>query len=648
MTKCKCASTEFLLVNFLDMGLEGSGENKMRGLRFTSRHKRSMSFPDKKRVEEDNPDNHHQASDQNKLDMDYITECGKARKKQTTTSEVHNTLKQEILQLERRLQDQFKVRCTLEKALGYRPSSLVNSNDMIMPKPATELIKEIAVLELEVVYLEQHLLSLYRKAFDQQLSSVSPSTKEESVKSPVTTPRAQFVKVSKPEVLTERGCSAVQSNDHELETLRKEHNDFELETSGKEYNGSRPQENHLDSLVYRCHSSLSQCSAFARASTPAEPFTKSLRACYSQPLSMTEYAQSASSNIISLAEHLGTRISDHVPDTPNKLSEDMVKCISAIYCKLADPPMTHPGLLSPSSSLSSTSAFSIVDQGDIWSPRFRNNSSFDVSLDNPFHVEGLKEFSGPYSNMFEVSWIYRDNQKSRDTDKLLQNFRSLICQLENVDPGKLKHEEKLAFWINIHNALVMHAFLAYGIPQNNVKRVFLLLKASYNIGGHTVSADTIQTTILGCRISRPGQWLRLLFSPRTKFRAGDGRQAYAIQHPEPLSHFALCSGNHSDPAVRVYTPKRVIQELELAKAEYIRANFGVRKDQKVLLPKLVESFTKDSGLCPGGVMEMIQESLPESLRKSVKKCQLVKSKKSIEWTPHNFTFRYLISKELVK
>ena len=100
--------------------------------------------------------------------------------------------------------------------------------------------------------------------------------------------------------------------------------------------------------------------------------------------------------------------------------------------------------------------------------------------------------------------------------------------------------------------------------------------------------------------------------------------------------------------VRVYTPKRVLQELEVAKEEYIRATFGVRKDQKIIFPKLVESFVKDSGLCPAGTMEMIQKSLPESLRKSVKKCDLAKSKKSIEWIPHNFTFRYLIPKELVK
>lgn len=87
-------------------------------------------------------------------------------------------------------------------------------------------------------------------------------------------------------------------------------------------------------------------------------------------------------------------------------------------------------------------------------------------------------------------------------------------QLRRADPSKLKHEEKLAFWINVHNALVMHvkfssslffsiwvlafvlstllsqniklkttvpcyvlqSFLAHGIPRNKLKRMSLLLK----------------------------------------------------------------------------------------------------------------------------------------------------------------------------
>jgi hypothetical protein len=45
------------------------------------------------------------------------------------------------------------------------------------------------------------------------------------------------------------------------------------------------------------------------------------------------------------------------------------------------------------------------------------------------------------------------------------------------------------------------------------------------------------------------QWLRQLFSTKTKFKNGDGRKAYSIHHPEPRLYFALCAGSYSDPAV---------------------------------------------------------------------------------------------------
>lgn len=611
------------------MGFEGSGNGEMQEGRVTARHKRSNSYPDKRRIEGHNFESSLEALPRLPSEMGYLKDHVRTKNKQSPKSEAHTTLKEEIIQLEKRLQNQFVVRRSLENALGYKSSSQDNPNDISTPRPATELIKEIAVLELEVVHLEQYLLTLYRKAFDQQTSLYS-SNKEERL-TPLTTPNRMFAEVSRPDIT----FSSKGENSAFQPTLQSLSNGIE--------------EKNSDSSVLRCHSSLSNRSAFSiRTSPPAEALSKTVRACHSQPLSMMEYPQNGSSNIISLAEHLGTRISDHVPQTPNRISEDMIRCMSAIFCKLADPALTNHGVSSPSSSLSSGSAFSPRDQYEMWSPGFRKDSTFDVRLDNPFHVEGLKEFSGPYSTMVEVPSICRDARKLGDIEDMLQSFRSLVSQLEEVNPRKMKHEEKLAFWINIHNALVMHAFLAYGIPQNSVKRAFLLLKAGYNIGGHTISADTIQSFILGCRMSRPGQWLRLLLSARTKFKAGDDRQAYAIGRREPLLHFALCTGSHSDPAVRVYTPKRVTQELEAAKEEYIRATFGVRKDKKILLPKVLESYAKDSDLCPAGVMELIQKTLPESLRRTIKKCQTGKPGKGIEWIPHNFSFRYLISKELVK
>ncbi|GMH14748.1 hypothetical protein Nepgr_016589 [Nepenthes gracilis] len=620
---------------FVVMGQGDYGDTKLFGLNVAPRHKRSKSFPDKMRVEKGSFDDSYEASPRLKLDMGLLKGCSKCIKKQSQNAETHNSLKQEISLLEKRLQDEVVVRGALEKALGCGSSYI--TNEPSIPKPAAELIKEIAVLELEVVYLEQYLLSLYRKAFDQQISSVSPTAKGQGTKYSVMTPRRLFVDDDAVDTTTKTRNSAFYSDSRLLSNVWKEPSSVGLE------------DKMLDSGVHRCHSSLSQHSPYGgRTSTLMDSASRALLSCHSQPLSMMEYAQSASSNVISLAEHLGTRIADHVPDSPNRISEDMVKCMAGIFCKLADPPSTHNGLSSPNSSSSSVGGFSPLCQHDVWSPGF-SKDLLDAHLDNPFNVEGLKEFSGPYSTMVEVPCIYRECQKSGVIERMLENFRSLICRLQEIDPKKMKYEEKLAFWINVHNALVMHAFLAYGIPQNNVKRVFLLLKAAYNVGGHTISADTIQSTILGCRMSRPGQWFRRLMSPRSKFKTGDERQAYAIERQEPLLHFALCSGSHSDPALRVYTPKRVFQELEAAKEEYIRATFGIRKDHKILLPKVVGSYAKDAGLCQADIIRMVQHSLPESLRKkTLKKCQLGKRSKSCEWMPHDFSFRYLITKELVR
>ncbi|KAL3616443.1 hypothetical protein CASFOL_039833 [Castilleja foliolosa] len=602
------------------MGFEGFSNSKLSGLV----HKRSKSFPDSRAPEENNSAHSTEAAHQhNQTVNSNNNRTDNKTKIPSNVADVQQSLRQEILTLEKKLHDQVSVRCALEKALGYNNTSSHDIiNEATIPKPATELIREISVLELEVGHLEQYLLSLYRKAFDQQISSLSPKNNGGLNYPLTTTPRRR----------------------------RLDFSDITTSAPPKAETQILSEERILDSNVQRSQSSLSQRTSLPNRTDPSdEALGSTLRMCHSQPLSMMEYAQNSSSHVISLAEHLGTCISDHIPETPNKLSEDMVKCMCNIYCKLADPPLTNLGLSSPTSSLSSISAFSPKDQCNIWSPGFRNDSSFDVRLDNPFHVEGLKDFSGPYSSMVEINCIYRDSRKLGDIEYLFQNFRLLVSRLEGIDPKKMMHEEKLAFWINVHNALVMHAFLAYGVPQNNMKRMFLLLKAAYNVGGRIVNADFIQSSILGCRMSRPGQWLRFLLSSKTKFKAGDERQAYGIERAEPLLYFALSSGSHSDPSVRIFTPKRIYQDLEAAKEDYIRATFGVRKDNKISLPKIIDSFAKDSGLCQAGLLETVQQSLPDSLRKTIKKCQQkAKNKKIVEWVPHNFGFRYIIMKELVK
>ncbi|EOX97230.1 Uncharacterized protein TCM_006317 isoform 4 [Theobroma cacao] len=601
-----------------------------------ARHKRSNSDPLQKKVKKNKLNTILEACNHPK-EMGQTKGRAEAKKSQTSNTEVQNSLKQEILHLQERLLDQFVVRRALEKALSHRPFTHDVAVENLIPKAAMEVIKEIAVLELEVAYLEKYLLSLYRKNFDKRFSSLT--TVGEVLRRTSVAHKEMFPEVQAHYIMSDKENLATQSSD--LETSRNS-----IGNPPKECSDIWGAEKLLDSSIHRSHSSLSQRSAFS-VTSPQKTVAKAVDLYHSLPLSMLEQAQIGTSDGFSLAEHLGSSISHHVPETPNWLSEEMIKTISAIYCELADPPLINHGYLSSPVSNSSSQG-----QGDMWSPQCGKFSSFNSHFDSPFGIGESKEFSGPYCSMVKVQWICRDSKKLQDIEHKLQYYRSLVCRLEEVDVRRMKHEEKLAFWINVHNALQMQpamflqAFLVYGIPKNNLKRLSLLLKAAYNVGGQTISIDTIQSSILGCRLPRPGQWLRFLFPSKTKFKVVDARRAYAIESPEPLLHFALCSGSYSDPAVRIYTPKKVFQELEVAKEEYIQSNLSVNKEQKILLPKVMEYFARDSDVCSAGLLQMVEQFMPDSLRKNLQQSCNRKNGKSIEWISHNFAFRYLFSKEI--
>ena len=144
--------------------------------------------------------------------------------------------------------------------------------------------------------------------------------------------------------------------------------------------------------------------------------------------------ETAPSGVVSLADYLGTSVADHIPETPNNLSEEMVRCMAGVYCRLADPPLLahHRPSSSPSSSLSSApSAVSppqhLGGDADMWSPSSycgrKDGAQLDSRLINPFRVEGLKEFSGPYSAMVEVPAISRDRTRLREAEDLLQTYK---------------------------------------------------------------------------------------------------------------------------------------------------------------------------------------------------------------------------------
>ncbi|XP_027161716.1 uncharacterized protein LOC113762459 isoform X1 [Coffea eugenioides] len=598
----------------------------------TSYHKRSKSDYSGNIFEEEKFSNLLKSSYLSEMDMGQLKSSIEPKKRPLTDSMVQNTLKEEILELQKQLENQFAMRQALQRALCHKPflhdSSLENS----ISKPAKDLIKDIATLELEVVYLEKYLLSMYRKTFAKKLIPSSMTREKPNQNSP---PKEQV------------SSEFPQNNSSEDSPTNAEHLMPPGGSSASPLNESLGSQILEDYSIHRSHSSLSHRSAVGVKTSPSlGPLAveEAVESYHSLPLFMLERAQGSSN--VSLPEHLVPSVQDRAWGSPNRISEEMIKCISAICCKLADPPLNNYGFPSSPGSISSSRS-SPRDQNHNWSQHCSESSLFNSWLDNSFRIESPKEFSFPFQTVAEIHGICRDQKSLNEVEDMIQKFRSLISFLEFVDPKKMKHEEKLAFWINVHNALVMHAYLVYGVPRSNIKRMSLLLKAAYNIGGHTVSVDMIQSSILGCRLPRPGQWLQSLFFSRAKYRAGDTCKLFATGHPEPRLYFALCSGSHSDPMLRVYTPRRVFQELEVAKEEYIQTNMRAQKDLKLLLPKRVDSFVKELDLCPSGFAELIEHALPGFLREKFQQPQQGKFWKKIVWVPHDFAFRYLIADELV-
>ena len=54
--------------------------------------------------------------------------------------------------------------------------------------------------------------------------------------------------------------------------------------------------------------------------------------------------------------------------------------------------------------------------------------------------------------------------------KKFEAYVRATAELKRVDLTTMSREEKVAFFINIYNALVIHAFVVQGPPTNNWKR----------------------------------------------------------------------------------------------------------------------------------------------------------------------------------
>ncbi|KAI4334365.1 hypothetical protein L6164_019066 [Bauhinia variegata] len=194
---------------------------------------------------------------------------------------------------------------------------------------------------------------------------------------------------------------------------------------------------------------------------------------------------------------------------PNKLSESIMKCLNFIYVRLLrtsramELEKSGPTLSSIHSSLSSRS-FRVDPSLNPKSSLTLQRESRQQDQYGIFNTEeSISRDIGPYKNLVILTSSSMDSRfiSSPSSIPLLRQLRVLMSNLQTVDLRSLTYQQKLAFWINLYNACVMHGFVQYGVPSTPEKLQALMNKATLNVGGNTINAQAIEHFILKKRLA---------------------------------------------------------------------------------------------------------------------------------------------------
>ncbi|RDX74319.1 hypothetical protein CR513_45951, partial [Mucuna pruriens] len=340
---------------------------------------------------------------------------------------------------------------------------------------------------------------------------------------------------------------------------------------------------------------------------------------------------------------------------PNKLSESIMKCLNFIYVRLLrtsramELEKSGPISRSVHSSLSSRSFR--VDTGS--NPKSSLLLQKESRQQDPYGIfnteESIPRDIGPYKNLviFTSSSMEPKFISSPSSIPLLRKLRILMSNLQTVDLKSLTNQQKLAFWINVYNACIMHGFIQYGVPSTPEKLLALINKATLNVGGNIINAQAIEHFILRKRdisntkeVQQKGEW---------EEKESVVRELFGLEFVDPNVTFALCCGTRSSPAVRIYTADGVTGELEKSKLDYLQASILATSTKRIAFPELLLRNMVDFAADTDSLVEWVCSQLPTSgtLRKSMVDCfrghTNVKASTIVEQIPYDYEFQYLLT-----
>jgi GH15 family glucan-1,4-alpha-glucosidase len=181
-------------------------------------------------------------------------------------------------------------------------------------------------------------------------------------------------------------------------------------------------------------------------------------------------------------------------------------------------------------------------------------------------------------------------------------FRSLAAQLADFDPAELGTDaERIAFWTNVFNTLVIHGVIELGIESSvkEVPRFFECIR--YRVGGEVYAAADIEHGILRANAVPP-------YRLRRRLRGADPRRRAMVRTVDPRIHFALVCASRTCPPIEAYDAERIDEQLDAAARTFINATSALEGDA-LHVSEIFRWYRQDFGAAPDAVAQTVARYL---------------------------------------
>jgi hypothetical protein len=192
-----------------------------------------------------------------------------------------------------------------------------------------------------------------------------------------------------------------------------------------------------------------------------------------------------------------------------------------------------------------------------------------------------------------------------------REYKKIAASLRDFDPVMLQNEsEKLAFWINLYNTIVIDGIIATDIKESVKEVTGFFSRIKYHIDGHTFSPDDIEHGIL--RANR-----RLPFRPFHQFGPLNPKKNFSLKAVDPRIHFALVCGSRSCAPIQYYSPERIDEELETAALNFINSSevIVIPEENRILISQIFNWYSNDFGGTSGIINFIKRYILDEDKKK---------------------------------